>query len=45
MLTTRAGDLPYCAIDTTLPAGAPLRTVTVRDAIGELPEIDNSHTQ
>lgn len=37
--------LPYCAIDTRLPEGAPLRTVTVGDAIGDLPAIDNGHIQ
>lgn len=35
----------YCAINTALPAGAPLRTVTVGDAIGDLPLIDNGHSR
>uniref|UniRef100_A0A383WE52 Cytosine-specific methyltransferase n=1 Tax=Tetradesmus obliquus TaxID=3088 RepID=A0A383WE52_TETOB len=36
------GGVSYCAVDTSIP-GAPLRTVTVRDAIGDLPNIQNGH--
>jgi DNA (cytosine-5)-methyltransferase 1 len=36
------GGVAYCAVDTSIP-GAPLRTVTVRDAIGDLPSIQNGH--
>ncbi|KAF6265105.1 hypothetical protein COO60DRAFT_1470199 [Scenedesmus sp. NREL 46B-D3] len=36
------GGVAYCAVDTSIP-GAPLRTVTVRDAIGDLPAIQNGH--
>lgn len=39
------GGVAYCAVDTTLPAGAPLRTVTVRDAITDLPVIENGHSE
>lgn len=38
------GGVAYCAVDTSQP-GAPLRTVTVRDAIGDLPPIENGHDQ
>ncbi|KAF8055388.1 MET1B [Scenedesmus sp. PABB004] len=38
------GGVQYCAVDTRTP-GAPLRTVTVRDAIGDLPAIPNGHDQ
>jgi DNA (cytosine-5)-methyltransferase 1 len=38
------GGVAYCAVDTTLPPGAPLRTVTVRDAIADLPPIENGHS-
>lgn len=36
------GGVAYCAVDTRQP-GAPLRTVTVRDAIGDMPTIANGH--
>lgn len=39
------GGVAYCAVDTSLPAGAPLRTVTVRDAIQDLPVIENGHSE
>lgn len=39
------GGVAYCAVDTSLPAGAPLRTVTVRDAITDLPPIENGHSE
>jgi hypothetical protein len=39
------GGVAYCAVDTSLPAGAPLRTVTVRDAIADLPVISNGHSE
>jgi hypothetical protein len=39
------GGVAYCAVDTSLPAGAPLRTVTVRDAITDLPVIENGHSE
>jgi hypothetical protein len=39
------GGVAYCAVDTSLPAGAPLRTVTVRDAIADLPLIENGHSE
>lgn len=39
------GGVAYCAVDTSLPAGAPLRTVTVRDAIADLPVIENGHSE
>jgi hypothetical protein len=45
MLSTTVNGLPYCAIDMCLPEGAPLRTVTVGDAIGDLPAIENGHIQ
>lgn len=45
MLSTSVNGLPYCAIDMRLPEGAPLRTVTVGDAIGDLPAIENGHIQ
>jgi hypothetical protein len=32
-------------VDTTLPPGAPLRTVSVRDAIADLPVIANGHSE
>lgn len=41
MLTIYPNNMPYCAVDTSLPPGAPLRTVTVGDAIGDLPPIES----
>jgi hypothetical protein len=41
MLRVHPSGVPYCAINVDLPPGAPLRTVTVRDAIGDLPAIEN----
>lgn len=37
------GGVQYTAVPQTARGGAPLRTVTVRDAIGDLPEIGNGH--
>jgi DNA (cytosine-5)-methyltransferase 1 len=36
------GGVQYCAVPQTV--GAPLRPVTVRDAIGDLPAIENGHS-
>ena len=37
------GGVQYTAVPQTARGGAPLRTVTVKDAIGDLPEIGNGH--
>jgi hypothetical protein len=40
-----AGGVAYTAVPDRPGRGAPLRAVTVRDAIADLPPIENGHAQ
>ncbi len=39
------GGVAYTAVPNTPGGGAPLRAITVKDAIWDLPSIDNGHAQ